>query len=74
MKKFNLLPETTANFYKGKFSQYDMAKLEVEYDYETETEQIHQSQNMLQTDLKDAIDWFVADDPLKIVSNFDYCY
>ena len=60
------------NFKQGQgFNQYDMSKLEVEYDYDTESEQIHQSQGMLQTDLKDAIDWFVADDPLKIVSNFD---
>ena len=64
-----------ACFKKGShFNQFDMSKLEVEYDYDTEHEQIHQSQGMLQTDLKDAIDWFVADDPLKIVSNFDLYY
>ena len=64
-----------SSFKKGsQFNQFDMSKLEVEYDYDTEREQIHQSQGMLQTDLKDAIDWFVADDPLKIVSNFEMYY
>ena len=36
---------------KGSFQNYDMGKLEVEYDYDTEKEQIKYSQNMLETDL-----------------------
>ena len=32
-------------------SRYDMNKLEVEYDYDTENEQIIHSRSMLQTDL-----------------------
>jgi hypothetical protein len=51
-----------------------MGKLEVEYDYDTENEQITHSQRMLATDLKDAIDWFVAEDPLQIVSNIREFY
>ena len=52
-------------------SRYDMNKLEVEYDYDTENEQIVHSRSMLETDLQDAIDWFVMDDPLNIVQNLN---
>jgi len=76
VKKFSLLSESSiANFKKNtQFSRFDMSKLEVEYDYDTENEQITQSQRMLATDLKDAIDWFVAEDPLQIVSNIATYY
>ena len=71
-KKFNLISEE--GFLKSldrnaRVSHYDMNKLEVEYDYDTELEQIGHSKTMLATDLKDAIDWFVMDDPLDIVHN-----
>ena len=72
-KKFNLLSEE--KFIRGldnnmrRVSQYDMNKLEIEYDYDTEVEQIGHSKRMLATDLQDAIDWFVCDDPLNIVNN-----
>ena len=36
-----------------------MNKLEVEYDYDTDKEQITYSQEMLFTDLKDAVEWYV---------------
>jgi len=36
---------------QGIFKNYDMAKLEVEYDYDTEKEQIKYSKHMLETDL-----------------------
>ena len=39
------------NFKKGTFHNYDMGRLEVEYDYDTEKEQIKYSAHMLQTDL-----------------------
>ena len=54
-KKFNLLSEE--KFIKGldnnmrRVSQYDMNKLEIEYDYDTEVEQIGHSKKMLATDL-----------------------
>ena len=70
-KKFSLLDEE--KFMPGlngvRVTQFDMSKLEVEYDYDTEQEQIVHSQQMLATDLADAIDWFVMDDPLKICNN-----
>jgi len=36
---------------RAAISRYDMNKLEVEYDYDTETEQIMHSKTMLRTDL-----------------------
>jgi hypothetical protein len=51
-------------------SQFDMSRLETEYDYETEENQIRQSQKMLQEDLADAIDFFVTKDPLQLIDNF----
>ena len=48
----------------------DMSKLEDEYDYDTESEQIIQSKTMLATDLHDAVEWFVIGDPLEVVGNF----
>lgn len=50
-------------------SKFDMSRLETEYDYETEHEQIRQSQRMLAEDLADAIDFFVTKDPLQLVEN-----
>lgn len=51
-------------------SKFDMSRLETEYDYETEPEQIRQSQKMLMEDLHDAIDFFVTKDPLQLIENF----
>lgn len=48
----------------------DMSRLEDEYDYDTESEQIIQSKTMLATDLHDAVEWFVIGDPLEVVGNF----
>ena len=52
-------------------SNYDMSRLEVEYDYETENEQIRQSTTMLFTDLNDAINFFVEQDPLLLIDNLN---
>ena len=73
-KTFSLIEE--ASLLKGldkdaKISHYDMSKLEVEYDYDTENEQIQHSKGMLTTDLCDAIEWFIMDDPLNIVQNLN---
>jgi len=48
-----------------------MSRLEVEYDYETENEQIRQSTTMLFTDLNDAINFFVEQDPLLLIDNLN---
>lgn len=49
VKKFNILSDSTmAKLSQNKlFSKYDMGNLEVEYDYETENEQIRASKTML---------------------------
>jgi len=57
----------------SKVEAVDMSKLEVEYDYDTESEQINHCKTMLATDLNDAIEWFIVDDPLKIVNNLNLC-
>jgi hypothetical protein len=44
-------------------------KLEVEYDYDTDGEQLIHSKTMLERELKQAIEFFICDDPLKLVDN-----
>ena len=46
-----------------------MSKLEVEYDYDTDNEQLTHSHNMLLRELFQAIEFFVKEDPLKLVEN-----
>ena len=50
-------------------SSLNMAKLEIEYDYETEDEQLKSSAKMLLHELQQAIDFFIKDDPFKLVDN-----
>jgi hypothetical protein len=40
-------------------TNFDMRKLEIEYDYDTDAEQISHSKNMLLRELQQAIDFFV---------------
>ena len=69
LKRFNLLDEDILKGIKlsQAVSKFDMSRLEVEYDYETESEQIKQSKSMLQDDLNDAIEFFVNSDPLRLI-------
>lgn len=46
-----------------------MSKLEVEYDYDTDFEQFTHSRKMLMKELCEAIDFFITDDPIKLVDN-----
>ena len=50
-------------------TNFDMKKLEVEYDYDTDSDQINHSRTMLLRELGQAIDFFVEEDPLKLVDN-----
>ncbi len=50
-------------------TSYNMNKLEVEYDYETEDEQLKQSAKMLIYELHQAIEFFIKEDPFKLVEN-----
>jgi hypothetical protein len=50
-----------------------MSKLEVEYDYDTDSEQKSHSKDMLLRELFQAIEFFVKEDPLKLVDNVRLC-
>lgn len=71
LKKFSIFKDELLSGIKQSesVSRFDMTRLEVEYDYDTETEQIKQSITMLRDDLKDAIDFFVKQDPLMLIEN-----
>lgn len=47
--------------------QFDMSKLEQEFDYETDLELIQSGKSVLDTDLYHAVEFYVIDDPLKLV-------
>ena len=46
-----------------------MSKLEVEWDYDTDADQINESYKMLKKDLFAAVDFFVKENPLNLVEN-----
>ena len=46
-----------------------MSKLEMEYDYDTDEEQILRAKKLLNRECIMAIDYFVKDDPLLLVGN-----
>lgn len=50
-------------------AEFDMSKLEMEYDYDTDPEQQNHSRNMLKKELEQAIEFYVKEDPLKLVDN-----
>lgn len=49
--------------------EFDMTKLEVEYDYDTDVEQQKHSKRMLLFELSQAIEFYVKEDPIKLVDN-----
>ena len=53
----------------AEISQFDMSKLEVEWDYDTDSDQIKESHHMLYKDLCAAVDFFVKENPLNLVEN-----
>lgn len=48
-----------------------MSKLEEEYDYETDELGIFNGKRVLETDLYDAVEFFVQDNPLIFTENLD---
>ena len=54
--------------------QYDMSKLELEYDYETDEEQLIRAKKLLKQDCIQAFDFFVKEDPVLLVGNLDGRY
>ena len=53
----------------GKILEFDMKKLEVEYDYDTDEEQVLRAKRLLKNETFMAIEYFVKDDPLFLVGN-----
>ena len=62
----SLLPNYMQN---AVVTNFDMRKLEIEYDYDTDSDQIDHSKKMLLRELDQAIDFFVQDDPIRLVDN-----
>ena len=48
---------------------FDMSKLETEYDYDTDQEQIDRAKKLLGRENIMAIEYFVKDEPLLLVGN-----
>lgn len=46
-----------------------MSKLELEYDYETDEEQLYRAKKLLKMDCIQAFDYFVKEDPVLLVGN-----
>lgn len=55
-----------------KINDYCLDKLELEYDYDTDEEQIYRAKKHLITEQKMAIEFFIKDDPLMLVGNLKY--
>ena len=50
-------------------SNFDMSKLEVENDYETDQDEIKDMLSNLEKDLRQAVNFFVKKNPLNLVAN-----
>lgn len=69
-KEFSLFEQQELNRLANSRVEFDISKLEIEYDYDTDAEQIKASKKFLEADLYYAIDFFVKEDPLALVENF----
>ena len=55
-------------------AKYPMDKLEVEYDYETDEEQIYRAKKYLVAEQAMSVEFCIKDDPLVLVSNLKYAH
>lgn len=62
-------PHLPEFMYHAVVTNFDVTKLEIEYDYDTDEEQKTRSTSMLLRELTQAIEFFVQEDPLKLVDN-----
>lgn len=71
LREFPLFKENDISHISGSavVTNFDMSKLEVEYDYDTDVEQLGNSRYMLLRELKQAVEFYITDDPLKLVDN-----
>lgn len=51
--------------------QFDMSKLESEYDYDTDQDQINRSKAFLIKDLYEAVSWTVKENPVDLIGNVE---
>ena len=51
-----------------------MKKLELEYDYDTDEDQLFAAKRMLTKENIDAVEYFVKEDPLILVGNLEWPY
>ena len=56
----------------GNVDGFDMDGLEIEYDYETDEEQITRAKQLLVYENLKAVDFFVTDDPATLVGNLEF--
>jgi hypothetical protein len=66
--------ESELTFLKNPRVQFNSSKLEVEYDNDTDDEQIKDCKHMLSQELWDVVQYFVKDDPLDIIENLNTFY
>ena len=55
----------------SKINDYCLDNLEVEYDYDTDEEQLYRAKKHSMTEANMAIEFFVKDDPLLLVGNLN---
>lgn len=69
--EFPIFDENNIPSFKGNpiITSFDMSKLEVEYDYDTDGEQVTHSKKMLLHEIYQAIEYFIKEDPFKLVDN-----
>ena len=53
-----------------KIINFDWSKLEQEYDYDTDEEQIYRAKRLLTNENWMAIEYFVKEDPIELTGNF----
>lgn len=70
-QNFKLWYERNLDFLtsKKKILDFDMSKLEIEYDYDTDEEQIYRAKKLLKNENFFAVEYYVKDDPFILVGN-----
>jgi len=55
-----------------KINDYSLDKLELEYDYDTDEEQVYRAKKHLLHEQKMAVEFYIKDDPIMLVGNLKY--
>lgn len=54
-----------------KIADFNMGKMEIEYDYETDQEQIDRAKTLLTMENFRAVEYFATDDPIALLGNLN---